>query len=512
MVLPRFVLAQSLLTFVCLSLPCAAETVLLDFSSPTCGPCQQMRPTVARLVTSGYRVREINIEAEPHVAARFGVSRVPTFIVVVDGRETSRVVGLTSFQQLRQMLTQQRPAPAQHQRGTQPQFPNTFATPVASRVQPTFATSNDLSTPQAGRIVAIQNPALTAVAPAPPQANRSLSTPNRPPASLVGSPVGHKRLIEATVKISVQDAAGVSAGTGTIVDARSGEALVLTCGHLFRSSAGKGPITITLFQAGPAGAEIRTTAAGRLIDFDLDRDLALLSFQTEVPLEPISIAERETPFSSGENVTTVGCNLGANPTAIDSRITTIDRYQGHPNVEVAGAPVEGRSGGGLFNAAGRLIGVCFAADPEANEGLYASLPLILSKLDSLGLSMVYQSSAPAGQLAANTPTPPRRSLAADPSFAVRGQEPTAVPPVVQAFEAAAPSQFATTQPAAIPLSSSEQATFEEIQRRSENSEVICIIRPKNADGKSEVISLSNASPQLVRRLAELSARKDSLRR
>ncbi|MCA9229332.1 MAG: trypsin-like peptidase domain-containing protein [Planctomycetales bacterium] len=507
MVLSRNVFAHSLIVLVCLSLPTAAETVLLDFSSSSCMPCQQMRPTVQRLIASGYRVHEIDIHREPQVAARFQVTQVPTFIVLVEGRETSRSVGLTSYQQLRQMLTQQLPAPMGRPE-PQGQLPGSaFSAGVASGSQTTFA-NNDVSTPQSGRIVAIQDPALTAVAPArpPASANPFSSVPQGQAAPSAGSPVEHKRLIEASVKISVQDPDGISAGTGTIVDARSGEALVLTCGHLFRTSEGKGAITVTLFQAGPAGAEVRTTATGRLIDFDLDRDLALLSIRTDVPVEPVSIAQRDTPLAPGGGVTSVGCNLGANPTAIGSRITTINRYQGHPNVEVAGAPVEGRSGGGLFNATGQLIGVCFAADPEANEGLYASLPSILDKLDSLGLSMVYQSAAPETSVAPATqaaaaPLPPQ-SLPpqADPGFAVRGQEPMANSPSAPPLVAQAPPRIAPNQ-----LSPAEQATLEEIQRRSENSEVICIIRPKTPDGNSEVISLGNASPHLVRALAEMSA-------
>ena len=58
----------------------------------------------------------------------------------------------------------------------------------------------------------------------------------------------------------------------------------------------------------------------------------------------------------------------------------MDRFQGPSNIEASGAPVEGRSGGGLFNTRGELIGVCFAADPRANEGLYTSLPTIQSEL------------------------------------------------------------------------------------------------------------------------------------
>jgi len=262
---------------------------------------------------------------------------------------------------------------------------------------------------------------------------------------------------------------------------------------------------VTLFQAGAAGAEVQTTAAGQLIDFDLERDLALVSMRVEVPIRAISIAKVGTPLTPHAAVTTVGCNHGENPTAIASRITAIDRYQGHPNVEVAGAPVEGRSGGGLFNAEGKLIGVCFAADPESNEGLYASLPSIIAKLDSLGLSMVYQGSAVvASQAPATMQAVAQES---DASFAVRGQEPMALVPQVES-----PFSKVAANPMAASLSPAEQATLEELQRRSENSEVICIVRPKTAGGKSEVISLSNASPEFVRSLVELAAGRGNLAR
>ncbi len=461
---------------VCFISPCHAETVLLDFSSPTCGPCQQMRPIVSQLVAAGYQVQHVDISRDPQTASRFGVDLVPTFIVLTDGQVTSRSVGLTSYQQLNQMLAQSASQPKRPSQALA-RTPSTFANPVATNNTPA-ATAN--STQHA------------VVSQAPRQ-------PNQP----TGSASSNPRLIEATVKVAVQDADGVSAGTGTVVDARDGEALILTCGHLFRSSDGKGPITVTLFQAGPTGAEVRSTATGRLVDFDLERDLALVSFQPNVTVRPIPIAQEETALIPGAAVTSVGCNHGQNPTVVATQITAIDRYQGSPNIEAAGAPVEGRSGGGLINDQGQLIGVCFAADPQGNEGLYASLPSIRAKLDSLGLAMVYES-----PLAATnhhvSPQPDHSTLAAipDTNSAVRGQGPATLAQPVSDMPFAA-TVAPTPSPAVLTLA--EQATLEEIQRRGTDSEVICIIRPKNPGGRSEVITLHSASPEFIKALTASAA-------
>jgi len=435
-----------------------AETVLLDFSSPSCGPCQQMRPIVQRLVADGFRVQEIDISRDPQTAAQFGVTQVPTFIVLVDQRPTERFEGSTSYQQLRAMLLRATPASAPRRR----------AMPLGQSPEVSGALGNPFGNVPPGPAALVAG---------------SLQTP-RPPSF-------HQRLLAATVKITVDDAQGKSVGTGTIVDARSGEALVLTCGHLFRSSEGKGPITVTTFQVGTAGATSGASYSGHLIDFDLERDLALVSMRPTAPVQAVSIAGTgASGLAPNMAVTSVGCNHGQDPTAIDSHVTSIDRYQGTPNVEVAGAPVEGRSGGGLFNSQGQLVGVCYAADPQSNEGLYASLPAIYAKLDSLNLAMIYRPKAADLQVAQGAPVPVGtlpQTLDAGPLVAVRGQEPE---PVLVSAK--------TRAIAALPPS--EQAALEEIRRRGANSEVICIIRSHDPGGKSEVITINHASPAFVRAL------------
>ncbi|MCG8449763.1 MAG: trypsin-like peptidase domain-containing protein [Pirellulales bacterium] len=473
--------SAALLTLFSVTLVCdvsstMAETVLLDFNSALCGPCRQMRPVVRQLAAAGYKVRDVDIDREPQLAAKFGVSQVPTFLVLVDGRETNRVVGLTSFARLQQMLGA--PPAANH------------VSPIAQGALSIPEAGSNLAAPQAGRIVAIQAPESNRPSPTA-AANVSLPSPG-PATPAAGSPENHKALIEATVKITVEDPQGKSAGTGTIVDARSGEALVLTCGHIFRSSAGKGPITVTLFHVNSGSVQTGSSFTGRLIEYDLQRDLGLVSFRPTVAIKPAPIALSNAPIPPGTGVTSVGCNGGQAPTIRTSRVTANDRYQGPGNIEVAGAPVEGRSGGGLFNSAGQLVGVCFAADPQENEGLYASLRSIHEKLQSLGLTMVLQ--PPSAEEPSNRiQPPPQIAQAPDPSFAIRGQEPALLPtePDPTSNDAARGN-----------LSAVEQAAWEEIQRRGANSEVICIIRPHDPEGKSEVITLNHASPQFVRQLLQ----------
>jgi len=377
----------------------AGETVLLDFSSPMCGPCQQMRPTIHQLKERGYPIREIDTSRDSALASRYNITHVPAFVVLVHGREFARLVGSTSYTQLERML---------RNAGIQP---GGYDSQAAANAPSANATATTLAAP----LPAGSPPAIGA----PPTIGAS-----------GGDAVATAHLLESTVRITVQDPDGNSTGTGTIVDAREGEALVLTCGHLFRSSGGQGTITITLFQATAQGAQVRTTLEGRLVDFDLQRDLGLISFRAHERVQVAPIAPPGARLSPGIPVTTVGCNHGDNPTTIRTRVTALNRYQGPANVEAAGAPVEGRSGGGMFNLQGQLVGVCFAADPQAGEGLYSATSSIHAKLDTLGLTMIYRPpaasggglSAPAPTALARRDTAPGPSLPAQPPIAVRGQE------------------------------------------------------------------------------------------
>ncbi|MFN8855271.1 MAG: thioredoxin family protein, partial [Planctomycetaceae bacterium] len=79
------------------------ENAVLDFSATWCGPCQQVSPLVARLERAGLPIHKIDVDQNQALAAKYGVSSIPAFLVVINGKVVERQVGVQSEQALREM-------------------------------------------------------------------------------------------------------------------------------------------------------------------------------------------------------------------------------------------------------------------------------------------------------------------------------------------------------------------------------------------------------------------------
>lgn len=521
---------------VALALSGANQSVMLDFFSDTCGPCKAMEPTVQMLETKGYPVQRINVSRNPDLATRYQIHSVPCYVMIVDGREVDRVLGGTTLSRLERMckLAQAAPSAPSEQspsalagNGSMDALP---AGPSGSASLPAWEGTPPIVAPAAGvpadamplsaapsslspfaSLASAPDLASQALAPAASRASASaapLAADSREPiAGWTPRTTADSQLIAASVRLRIEDPNGRSCGSGTIVDARGGEALVLTCGHIFRDSEGKGPIEVDLF-----GLDAAQAVPGRLVSFDLKRDVGLVSFRTPGPVTVARVAPSEYQIRPGDAVVTIGCNNGDRPSVRHSRINSRDKFVGPPNLQVAGQPVEGRSGGGLFSSDGLVIGVCNAADPEDQEGLYAALESIHAVLDGVGLAGVYRADAQnlASQPAAELP---RAALVAiDPPpmpeqmpRTSRPDSPAELPlrQVSTSADGLPLRQVSTSSDGSSRLNAAEQAALEEIrQKLRSGAEVICVVRSRqDPAARSEVIMLDRVSPGFLRQLA-----------
>ena len=81
--------------------------VMVDFWAPWCMPCKMLAPTLEELAeeaNGAYKVGKVNVDAEPALAAQFGIMNIPTVLVFKNGQVVEKSVGLVQKSQLADLL------------------------------------------------------------------------------------------------------------------------------------------------------------------------------------------------------------------------------------------------------------------------------------------------------------------------------------------------------------------------------------------------------------------------
>lgn len=65
----------------------------LYFSAPWCGPCKMLGPVMDRVNTT-IPVRKVIVDDQPDLARQYNVRNIPTVILLENGVETKRFVGV----------------------------------------------------------------------------------------------------------------------------------------------------------------------------------------------------------------------------------------------------------------------------------------------------------------------------------------------------------------------------------------------------------------------------------
>ncbi len=528
------------------------DSMIVEFTTDNCGPCQQLQPALEKLKSEGWIVRTVNAAREPLMIKKFSVESVPTLVLISRGKEVDRIVGAAPYEKILPRLAKfilasnasqapmvqasSSPSPQASRTGPaaraeqwpvgsakQPVAPNSEMTvrgqSPASGAFPMLAAaaSSALATAPSSESIAekfnspsnlLAGAATPAFTPPTDSFDRGISAPSentsnphavvpasvtmpsqfpQPAAARLPEPMSASRTLPAgpsavssrtapvsfeaaiaraeaaTVRIRVDEENSTAYGTGTIVDVHGDEALVLTCGHLFREMKLHSQLTIDLF---PGRAQPMNVEA-KLIDFTAnagDVDIGLLIFKLPYAIEPVPLLPQRESLSVGQPAFSFGCDHGENPTRRDTQVKSVNRYLGAPNVEIAGAPAVGRSGGGLFDQQGRLIGVCNAADADGDEGIYAAAEVVYSQLNRLGLGHLFD----APNQIENT-QPNSNQIATNQFAASTGPQPTALASFDQAALQAPPA--------------------------SSDSQITCIIR--GANGQEQVVRVDSPSRDLL---------------
>ena len=82
------------------------KPVLVDFYADWCGPCKMLSPIVDQVAEENedIKVVKVNVDDAQDLAMKYQVMSIPTLVVIKEGKEINRSVGLIDKNQVVNMI------------------------------------------------------------------------------------------------------------------------------------------------------------------------------------------------------------------------------------------------------------------------------------------------------------------------------------------------------------------------------------------------------------------------
>ena len=78
------------------------EPVMIDFFANWCGPCKMMSPVIDEIAEElqNIKVGKINVDENQELTMKYDVMSIPTIVIIKDGKEIKRFVGVQDKENL----------------------------------------------------------------------------------------------------------------------------------------------------------------------------------------------------------------------------------------------------------------------------------------------------------------------------------------------------------------------------------------------------------------------------